>query len=104
MCGPNVSASACPGGDLAEADAGIAGIRPDRGDGVARAGLDPHMRRARRKAEHQQHVGTPLGEQPRQVAVDVAIGDAEDVRGALDIGEGRPAQFCQPRHQRLRSD
>ena len=60
VCGPNVSAS-LPWRDLAEPDAGAFRVRPDRGDGVARPRLDPHMRRACGKPEHQQHVGLLLG-------------------------------------------
>ena len=85
-------------------DAGLRGIRPQHGDGVAGAGLDPDDRAVRAgEAEHQQRVRLVLSASASGNSRSTAlVGHGKDVAGQFDIGEGRAAQPRQPRHQRLR--
>ncbi len=47
----------------------VIGIRPQRGDGVAGAGLDPQVGRSGSQAEHQQRMRAMLRQQFRQFAI-----------------------------------
>jgi hypothetical protein len=68
------------------------GVGPQRGDGVAGAGLDPDIGRARGKAEHQQRMRPVMLEQFRQLAVDGLVGHRENMPGQFDIAERGAAQ------------
>ena len=78
------------------------GVGEERGDGIARAGFDPDMRRAIGEAENQQRLRAMFGDQFGQFPVDRRVGHVEDVADQFDVGEGRAAQLRQPLHQRHR--
>ena len=76
VCGPNLMASA-PVADRSLAHAGLRGVGPQHGDGVAGAGFDPDIRGAAGEAEHQQRVRPVFCQSQRQFAVDRLVGHRE---------------------------
>jgi len=89
-------------GDRSLAHPRVVGVRPQRGDGVAGASLDPDVWRAIGEAEHQQRLRPVLRKQLRQFAIHGLVGHRKNVTGEFDIAQGGTAQAQQPRHQRLR--
>src|ERR1043166_516185 len=69
-------------------------------DRVARARLDAHERRARRKPQHQHDIGPVPRQQQRQVAVDRGVARLEHVRDAAQTQKSRPSRFRQCERER----
>ena len=59
------------------------------------------MPRTRRKAEHQQHVGTVLGDELRQLGIDGGVAGAEHVSDEVDARERRASSPREALHQRF---
>ena len=90
-------------GDRSFARAGVIGVGPERGDGIAGAGLDPDMRRCgAARPNISSACGRCFAEQLAAVRDRRRVGDGKDVADEFDVGERRAAQPRQPRHQRLR--
>ena len=89
-------------GDRALVQARMVGIGPQRGDGIAGAGLDPHIGRTGSKTEHQQRMRPPRRQQIGQFTIDGGVRYRKDVARQFDVAERGAAQPHQPSHQRLR--
>src|SRR5205085_497339 len=76
------------------------GIGKQHGGRVARACLDAHERRARRKPEQQHDIGRMPREQLRQIAIDRRVAGLEHMGDAPQARELRPPLSCQRQGKR----
>ena len=83
-------------GDRAFAHARMCSVRPYLRNGIPRPGFDAQMLRALGEAEHQQRVRFVYADQARQIAINRAVTDIEDMRNQRHIRESRTPQRRQP--------